>query len=70
MLPGDERREVERVELLVLDRLGHLVGGDALRETLDDGGLADARLADEHRVVLGAARQDLHDALDLAARDR
>jgi hypothetical protein len=29
---------------------------------LDDGGLADARLADEHRVVLGAAREHLHDA--------
>ena len=34
-------------------------------ETLDDGGLADAGLADQHRVVLGAARQDLHHALDL-----
>ena len=66
----DQRREVERVELLVLDGLGHLVGRDALRETLGDGGLADAGLADEHRVVLRAARQDLHDALDLVARGR
>ena len=35
-------------------------------------GLADAGLADEHRVVLGAAREDLDDALDLlrAADDR
>ena len=31
----------------------------------DDGGLADARLADEHRVVLGPAAQDLDDAADL-----
>ena len=38
---------------------------DALRQALDDGGLADARLADEHRVVLGAARQHLDDAADL-----
>ena len=67
---GDERREVERVELLVLDGLGDLVARDALREALDDGGLADAGLADEHRVVLGAARQDLHDALDLDLRVR
>src|SRR5207247_531608 len=39
--------------------------GDSLREPLDDGGLADAGLADQHRVVLLAAREDLHDPLDL-----
>ena len=38
----------------------------SLGQALDDGGLADAGLADEHRVVLGAAGQHLHDALDLA----
>jgi hypothetical protein len=38
---------------------------DALGQALDDGGLADAGLADEHRVVLGAARQHLDDAADL-----
>ena len=53
--PGDEGAEVERVELLVLERLGHLARGDGLGEALDDGGLADAGLTDEHRVVLGAA---------------
>ena len=39
--------------------------GDPLGEALDDGRLADAGLADEHRVVLGAAGEDLHDPLDL-----
>ena len=34
-------------------------------EALDDGGLADAGLADQHGVVLRAAREDLHHALDL-----
>ena len=34
-------------------------------EALDDGGLADAGLADQHRVVLGPAGQHLHDPLDL-----
>ena len=63
--PGDERREVEGVDLLALQELGHLARGDARGEALDDGGLADAGLADEHRVVLLAARQDLHHALDL-----
>jgi hypothetical protein len=64
--PGDERAEVEGVEVLVLERLGDLAGDDALGEALDDGGLADAGLTDQDRVVLGAARQDLHHALDLA----
>ena len=60
-----QRAEVERVELLAGQRLGHLVGHDALGQPLDDGGLADAGLADEDGVVLGAARQHLHDAFDL-----
>ena len=63
---GDQGAEVERVELLVVQRLGHGVVGDRLGEALDDGRLADAGLADEHRVVLGAPRQHLHDPLGLA----
>src|SRR5205814_10629825 len=61
----DERCEVERVDLLVLQDVRHLVRGDARSEALDDGGLADAGLADQHRVVLRAPREDLHQALDL-----
>ena len=56
---GDERAHVERDDLLVLQALGHVAADDALRQPLDDGGLADAGLADEHRVVLRAARQHL-----------
>ena len=63
---GDERPQVERVELAVVERLGDLVGDDALGQTFDDGGLADARLTDQHRVVLGATGEDLHHPLDLA----
>ena len=37
----------------------------ALGEALHDGGLADARLPDEHRVVLGAAAQHAHAPPDL-----
>src|SRR5213078_2412867 len=62
---GDERGEVERVDLLALQELGNVAVGDALREPLDDGGLADAGLADQHGIVLLAAREDLHDPLDL-----
>ena len=62
---GDQRGQVERVDLLVLEQLGDLALGDAGGEALDDGGLADAGLAQQHRVVLGPAREDLHDPLDL-----
>ncbi len=62
---GHQRTEVERVELLALERLGHVVGHDLLGEALDDGGLADAGLADEDGVVLLPAREHLHDPLDL-----
>ena len=57
---------------LVLQALGHVAADDALGEALDDGGLADAGLADQDRVVLGAAREHLDDAADLlvAADDR
>ena len=61
----DQRSQVQRVELLVLERLGHLALDDALGQPLDDGGLAHARLADQDGVVLGPPRQDLHDPLDL-----
>jgi hypothetical protein len=61
----DQRRQVERVDLLVLEQLWHVAIGDALGEALDHRGLAHAGLADEDRVVLGAPREDLHDPLDL-----
>ena len=51
---GDHRAEVERDEPLAAQGLGDVARDDALGEALDDGGLADAGLADEHGVVLGA----------------
>ena len=43
---------------------------DAQGQALGDGRLADARLADQHGVVLRAPRQDLDDAADfLVAAD-
>ena len=44
----------------------HVAVGDALRQALDDGRLAHARLADQHRIILGAAAKNLNDALDFA----
>ena len=62
---GDQRAHVEREHLLVLQALRHVALHDAMRQPLDDGRLADARLADQHRIVLGAARQHLDGAPDL-----
>ena len=69
---GDQRAQVERDDALVFQAFGHVAAHDALGQALDDGRLADARLADQHRVVLGAPRQHLDDAADLlvAADDR
>ena len=44
---------------------GHVAVDDPLREALDDRGLADAGLADQDGVVLGAAREHLDHAADL-----
>ena len=60
-----QRAEVERDQDLVLERLGDVAFGHLLREPLDDGGLAYPGLADESRVVLGAASQDLEHPLYL-----
>ena len=65
LAPGDHRAEVERDDALVLEALRHVAGGDPLREPLGDRGLADTGLADEHRVVLRAAREHLDHAPDL-----
>ena len=59
------RADVERDEPLALEALGHVAGDDALGQAFHDGRLADAGLADQHRVVLGAARQHLDHAADL-----
>ena len=68
----EQRADVERPDALALQALRHVAGDDPLREALGDRGLADARLADQHGVVLRPAREDLDDAADLlvAADDR
>ena len=59
---GHQRTHVETDDAFVLEALGHVPSDDPLGQSLDDRGLADARLTDEDRVVLGPARQDLDDA--------
>ena len=62
---GDQRAHVERDDLLALQSLRHVLIDDAAGEAFHDGGLADAGLADEHGIVLGASRQHLNDPANL-----
>ena len=62
---GHQRAHVQRHNPLALDAIGHIAGDDPLGQPLDNRRLADARLADQRRVVLGAARKNLDHAIDL-----
>ena len=62
---GDQSAHVEADDLLVLEPLRDVAADDPLREALDDRGLADAGLADQHGVVLRAAGEHLNHAADL-----
>ena len=62
---GHDQRKIQRQNALVGQERRHVALGDALRQAFHDGGLAHARLADQHRVVLGAAAENLHHALQL-----
>ncbi len=70
--PGQQAADIQGDHFFVLEHLRHVALDDAQRQPLGDGGLAHAGLADQERVVLGAAHQHLHDAADLlvAADDR
>src|SRR6202020_753187 len=68
---GHQGTEVEGVQLLVFQGLGNLAVHDRLREAFHDRRLTAAGLTDQHRAVLGASRQHLHDPLGfLLAADR
>src|SRR5258706_3063692 len=68
----EDRADVEGEDRLVLQALWHVTAHDPLRQALDDRGLPDAGLADEHGIVLRPAREDLDHTADLlvAADDR
>ena len=61
----DDERDVERQQPLVGEEVRHVAVDDLLREPFDDGGLADAGLADQDRVVLRPAAENLLHALEL-----
>ncbi len=67
---GDQRAEIEGDQPLFFQSLGHIAVDDAQRQAFDDGGFADPGLADQHRIVLGPARQHLdHPANFIVAPD-
>ena len=62
---GDQGAEIEREEPTLAQALRHVAVDDALRQALGDRSLADPGLADQHRVVLGPAREHLDHPADL-----
>ena len=62
---GDDPGELELDDPLAGQRLRDFLVDDALGDALHDGGLADAGLADQYRIVLAAPGQHLDGLLDL-----
>ena len=60
----NDQRKIERQHALVCEEARHLAVGNLLRQPFDDRGLTNARLADQHRIVLRPAAENLDDALD------
>ena len=63
--PCDQRPHVERDDRFVFEVLRHVTQNDPVRDPFDDRRLPDARLANQHRVVLPPPRQNLNDAANL-----
>src|SRR5205085_2680201 len=69
---GDKQADVELNNFLVHQNVRYICIRNSDGQTFGDGGFAHAGLADQHRVVLGTAAQNLNDAFNLflAADDR
>src|SRR5690606_24229632 len=61
---SDQRTHVQRQQALVLQAVRDLTVDDTLGQPLDDGGLAHAGLANQHRVVLGTPLRHLDASTD------
>ena len=59
-----QQTDIEGEDALVFEDVRHIAGVDALGKALGDCGLTHAGLTNQHRVVLGAATQDLDDPFD------
>jgi len=65
LAPGDQTAHVQGDDPLVLERVRDVSGRDQLRQAFSDGCLANAGLAHDDGVVLGAPAEYLHYPLDL-----
>ena len=63
--PRHHRAEVQGQQPLSLQAVRDISGHDAVRQALHDRRLADARLTDQDRVVLGPPGENLDDPTDL-----
>ena len=61
----DQRAHIQAEDAAVFQVLGHVAAHDPLGQAFCDGGLADAGLTDQHRVVLAFPGQDADDVADL-----
>ncbi len=61
---GDDGCHIQRQHAVLAQRIRALTIRYELGKSLDDGRLADTRLADEDRIVFLATRKNLHHALD------
>ena len=58
---GNQRAHIQREDRLVLQALGYILLHNPLRQTLGNGSFTNARLADQHRVILRLAGQNPND---------
>ena len=63
---GNQAAHIQRENRLVLQRIRHVAAHDSLRQPFGDSGFADARFADQHRVVLRLPAQNTDDVADFA----
>src|ERR1700730_9496375 len=60
--PSNERGEIQGHQTLGFQYVRNVSRDNSLRQPFDDGGFADAGLANQHRGIFGTASQNLHDA--------
>ena len=63
--PRDQRAHIERHNSFLFQSLRHIATDDALGESFHNRRLAHARFANQHRIILGAPRENLNHPPDL-----
>ena len=61
---GNQRRQVQSIQCLVLQAFRHISGHDTSCQTFNNRGFADTRLTNEHRVIFLTTGKNLNRAAD------